>query len=56
MLKNNLYQILPEVPRSLEIGFYGAHRHQKPSGYDDMTLAKKITFARSFIKKRHEPS
>lgn len=27
MLKNNLYQILPEVPRSLEIGVYGKHRH-----------------------------
>jgi len=28
MLKNNLYQILPEVPRSLEIGIYGEHRHR----------------------------
>ena len=26
MLKNSFYQILPEVPRSLEIGIYGKHR------------------------------
>lgn len=26
MIKNDLYQILPEVPRSLEIGVYGKHR------------------------------
>jgi len=26
MVKNDLYQILPEIPRSLEIGVYGTHR------------------------------
>jgi hypothetical protein len=44
MLKNNFYQILPEVPRSLEIGFYGKHRHldeEVLGSFEDFSIIKK---------------
>jgi len=50
MIKNNLYQILPEVPRSLEIGFYGKHRHFKSDHYNEKSLKEKIDYTREFVK------
>lgn len=54
MLKNNLFQILPEVPRSLEIGFYGKHRHFNSKiigqhNYARLSLEEKIGYVRGFI-------
>lgn len=49
VIKNSLYQILPEVPRSLEIGFYGKHKHYKVEDYDQKSLQEKIAYTRELL-------
>ena len=48
--KERICQVIPEVPRSQEIGFYGSNKQNKIPDYDKLDLEEKIKFVSKLIK------